>query len=76
MWLYLIECVVSNYGFLLVSDHAGRFGHSFINCLASDILCPFHKKLKICEMCLVSSQTDNPGFSFIIYYCCIVIEEL
>ena len=24
-------------------DHANWFGHGFIDCLASDLLCPFHK---------------------------------
>ena len=40
----------------------------FINFLTSNpLLCPFHKKLLICEMSMVFCQTDNPRFSFIMY---------
>ena len=42
----------TNYEFHLVFDQAERFSHQcLINCLASDLLlCPFHKKLIICEI--------------------------
>ena len=53
-------------------------GHDFINCWALDVLfCPIHKILIICEkIFLVSSQTDNPGFSLIMYHSCIVTEQV
>ena len=46
--------------------------------LVLDILfCPIHKKPTIWEqMFLVSSQTDNPQFSFIMYHFCIDIEDV
>ena len=64
-----INCLVTNYGFLLGFDHADWFGYGFINRLASDsLLCPFHKKMIICEkMSLVFCKTDKPRFSFIMY---------
>ena len=41
------------------------FGYGFISCLAWNLLlCPFRKKLIICEMSLMFCQTDNPRFSF------------
>ena len=62
----MTEPLISNYGFLVVFDHTGWFGHGFINCLVSD---PFHTKLIICEkMSLVLCHTDNPRFSIIMYF--------
>ena len=59
---------------------ADWLGHGFIIRLASDLLfCPIHKKLIIWEKVFwISSQTDNPGFSFIMYHCyiCYWIEYM
>ena len=69
----LRQCPVTNCGFLVVFDHADRFGHDFINCLDSNLLlCPFHKKLIICEMSLVFAKQIVCD----LVLSCIVIEEL
>ena len=73
LYTQLAQCAVSDYGFLVVFYHAGWFGHSFVNCLAADLLlCPFHQIMIIWEKMsffffFFFCQTDNPQFNFIMY---------
>ena len=64
------QCLVTNYGFLvvLITPTGWAMVLSFWGPNLLLLLCPFHKKMIICEkMFLVFCQTDNPQLSFIMY---------